>query len=494
MFVNLAEHNNSWISQVHRMGKFTELCYNIVEEKFYILPTFVYVFDSIPPSSLPEYIHLHTLAELVHFKDRFKIESIPYQIKRGISKWQFTVRSCSTSKRCKYLHFKAQVLYDSTHRPENVIFWVQDVTYYYAQRQKLKRYAQIAQHSSQSIIILDAQQKIVWVNKRFEKLSGYRLSEIKGKYPGDFLRGELTDKQTSTWIKVSLDEQKRVRTELQHYRKDGQTYWVSVEILPLYNKKGKLKKFLCLMTDITEQKKMEGEKNELIVQLIDNNKNLEQFSYIVSHNLRAPVARITGLTHLFNKEQLHDPVNLKIINFLQDSAQQLDQVIKDLGLILSLRHPEKNSFTNVEISKVVDEVIKELNPVIRKTNALITTDFEEQKVIFGIENHLKNILIQLISNSVKFIRQDKQPHIHISTAKMPNNYICLRVSDNGLGIDLKHYGNQLFTIYKRFHLQFEGRGIGLYIVRTLVESMNGYIEVESEEWYGTTFSIYLRKK
>jgi len=486
-------NSHNWISQAQAFGQFTELRYVLSEHKFYLTHTFSYVFSNTSFLS-SDYIHFDTFLQLIHPKDGHKLAKISLLLRKGTTHWEFTVRTNPNLADKKYIHFKAQVVNDSQNRPYAVLFFVQDITQYRKIEKRLHRLARIALCSGQAVLLLNPDQKITWVNKRFEVLSGYRLSEIKGKYPAEFLKGELTDNQTLAWVKASLDRRKRIRTELQHYRKNGETYWISLDLVPIYKKNGQLKYYIALMVDITEQKKAEEEKNNLIVQLIDNNKNLEQFSYIVSHNLRGPVARITGLINLFNKEHLADVTNLKIVNFLDDSAQQLDQVIKDLGLILSLRQPDKDSFSNIRLGKLIEDVLQEIQPIIRKTNALVTTDFDTEQRVFAIENHLKNIFIQLISNSVKFVRQDQQPHIHISVTHQTNGYLCLKIHDNGLGIDLKNYGHQLFTIYKRFHLQFEGRGIGLYIVRTLTEAMNGYIEVESEEWKGTTFMIYLRKK
>ena len=227
--------------------------------------------------------------------------------------------------------------------------------------------------------------------------------------------------------------------------------------------------------------------------LLQRNKDLEEFSYIVSHNLRAPVANMLGLASLFKRTELSEEQHRELVPHLEDSAKRLDTTIRDLNEVLSIRNSAMKSREHIDLVDTLGFIKKSLKSEINGNRVEIHADFSQTPQLYTVKGYLESILYNLLSNAIKYRSPDRQPQITLSTCT-EENYDCLIVTDNGLGIDLKATGTyKIFGLYQRMHTHTEGKGFGLYLVQTQVESLNGKIEVESEIGHGSTFKVYLKK-
>jgi ligand-binding sensor domain-containing protein/signal transduction histidine kinase len=233
---------------------------------------------------------------------------------------------------------------------------------------------------------------------------------------------------------------------------------------------------------------LEEEIKDRTKDLVEYNQQLEQFAFITAHNLRAPVARILGLGNVLEFASKSAQDERLIIGKLIFATGELDTVVKDLSTILELRKNNISLITEVSLHEELRLIKENLEKEILETNAAIEEDFSKAPSIRTIKPYLDSILINLISNAIKYRHLDRRPLIQIKSEVIENK-ICLTVSDNGIGIDLSSYGDKLFTLYSRFHNHVEGKGMGLYLVKTQVVALGGKIEVESEIDRGTTFRI-----
>jgi signal transduction histidine kinase len=225
-------------------------------------------------------------------------------------------------------------------------------------------------------------------------------------------------------------------------------------------------------------------------ELIQQNNQLEQFAYIAAHNLRSPLTRIMGLANLIRiraSEEDREMAFEKIVASVED----MDQVIRDLNMILNVKRHTSN-LVEVDLTGVLDRVKRILEKEIEETHAVISADFEEAVKVYAVAPYIESILYNLISNAIKYRDPQRIPFITLETTQEGDS-ICLAISDNGLGIDLKKHKPQIFGLYKRFHLHMEGRGLGLYLVKTQIHALGGRIELKSEPNEGTTFFVYLRR-
>ena len=255
-----------------------------------------------------------------------------------------------------------------------------------------------------------------------------------------------------------------------------------------FNKNNKPIRLYGILQDITERKLAEMERIKLVNDLITRNRELEQFAYIVSHNLRAPVANIMGASRALdgpdltreNKEALGKGINL--------SVKKLDEVVKDLNHILQVKSEMNGAKEKVNFSELVNDIKASITNLISNKDVEIKFDFTDINEFFTLKPYLYSIFFNLICNSVKYRRQYIHSVIEIKS-RITDNNTELIFTDNGMGMDLKETGEQIFGLYKRFHANIEGKGMGLFMVKTQVETLGGNISIRSNVNKGTEFTI-----
>jgi PAS domain S-box-containing protein len=224
--------------------------------------------------------------------------------------------------------------------------------------------------------------------------------------------------------------------------------------------------------------------NELVI----SNTELEQFSYIVSHNLRAPVANIIGLATLM-KDESHAPETSDMLNgALMSSVNLLNNVIVDLNSILRVKKEISQKKELVSFLHLIDDIKLSIQNKIETEHVEVRTNFSQINEFMTLKSYLHSIFFNLISNSIKYRQVQKSPVIEITSA-IENEHLIITFKDNGIGIDMAKRKDEVFGLYKRFHQHLEGKGMGLFMVKTQVETMKGKIAVESTVNVGTVFTI-----
>lgn len=271
---------------------------------------------------------------------------------------------------------------------------------------------------------------------------------------------------------------------------DQTVHWVHGFGKITLNDKNEIISLIGTISDITEQKYFEHEREKAYLDVIERNKDLEQFSYIVSHNLRAPVANIIGLSNMMLAGKLTPKEEKGVFLGLATSVEKLDNVVRDLNDILDIRNQTNKMREIVRFSELVMDISTSINKLIVDENVIIISDFTAIDEILTIKGYLYSIFYNLISNSIKYRQPGTQPIIEINSMKQENS-IELIFKDNGIGIDMAKRSGQIFGLYKRFNFQVEGKGVGLFMVKNQVESIGGKISVDSELGKGTIFTIII---
>ena len=274
---------------------------------------------------------------------------------------------------------------------------------------------------------------------------------------------------------------------------DKQERWVVGYGSVKYDKQNVPVSMVGTIMDITERKEAEMQRDMVINQLKKRNQDLEQFSYIVSHNLRSPLANLLGISEIVKDRGL----DLEELDFMMDNISsqisKLDSMIKDLNYVLQVRSLAEEKMEPVVLADLVERV-REMSEELRTSSSiLIDTHFDGCPLVFSNKSYLHSIFYNLISNSIKYRKPNGELRLNISS-RVIGTTVELEFTDNGIGIDLKAHSNSLFGLYKRFHKQADGKGMGLYMVKTQVESMGGSISVTSEVQIGTTFKILLPQR
>lgn len=257
----------------------------------------------------------------------------------------------------------------------------------------------------------------------------------------------------------------------------------------LRNQHGELVRMVGSMQDVTVQKAEEQQLKLFADDLFKRNKELQQFGYIVSHNLRAPVANIIGITNLLELEKDDPAIIEKCSGDLKTMVNKLDDVIKDLSKILSITDGSVELTKDyVNLHEILNNVVSDLDQAIQNSGAKINKP-KKSCHIFSHKAYLYSIFYNLISNAIKY-RSEAAPEIVINTHGSAG-LINITVADNGIGIDTKKHADELFKPYRRFNTGAEGKGLGLFLVKSHIEALKGDIHIESTPGGGTTFIITL---
>ncbi len=231
--------------------------------------------------------------------------------------------------------------------------------------------------------------------------------------------------------------------------------------------------------------------NERLVKI---NADLDNFIYTASHDLKVPIANIEGLLNILKKKVDHKLQNNDkiILNMMEESICRFNTTIKDLTQISKIQKDlEEENSEKISFEGTVNDLLCDIAHLIAEKNSKVCTKFEVDEIIFTKKN-LRSILYNLLVNALKYCSAERTPEIMIST-KASTEGIVLTISDNGMGIPEKQLG-KIFSLFKRYHVNIEGSGIGLYIVKRIVENSGGRVYVESEVNVGTTFNIIFTNK
>jgi PAS domain S-box-containing protein len=356
---------------------------------------------------------------------------------------------------------------------------------------QLAQLALVAQGTDNGVLICDAQGRTEWVNEGFTKHTGYTLAEMRGRLPGPVLEGPDTDPEASQTFYAYLQQPEPFSLTILNYTKAGEKLWVLLQVTPLYNQAGELTQFICIQQNINAQKAMEAQQALLTQDLYAHNRDLQQFTYILSHNLRAPLANALGLTKMLAQVNKQSAVFDTSLGHLHQSLAQLDTVLQDLNLMLSVRDRQHQQETEtVVLAEVCQQAVQHASQALAQCQGQVTLDLGAGLAVRGSRAYVYSIFHNLLSNALKYRAAERPLLITIRCFPGEHGGANISFADNGSGFDRHKAGRDVFQLYKRFHTAPRGRGLGLFLVKTHVEAMNGTIEVSSQVGVGTRFLIH----
>ncbi len=316
--------------------------------------------------------------------------------------------------------------------------------------------------------------------------------ELVGKTNFDLFDKKTAEKLTAEDKEVMRSLKPIIGREVELLNKNGTVSNFLVSKIPLSNENSLVQGLLGISVDITKMKKNENELHKLINVTAVQNKKLINFAHIVSHNLRSHSANFSMLLKFLVEE--NDPEKkTRIINMLTSASNNLMATLDDLNQVVEINTNINLDKKSVILKNQIERIEENLTTFLKKNKATLEYKSIGNESIKVIPAYLESILINLLTNAVKYKHPERNPIITISIKKDTNAGI-LSVSDNGIGIDLIKNKDKLFGMYKTFHNHKDARGIGLYITKNQIEAMGGKITVESMVNHGTTFKIYFYDK
>ncbi|TGJ99462.1 PAS domain S-box protein [Leptospira semungkisensis] len=242
-----------------------------------------------------------------------------------------------------------------------------------------------------------------------------------------------------------------------------------------------------LVKDITWKKEKDEELRRSLDVISEQNDRLSNFTHIVSHNLRTHSGNIESVLGFLEEAESQEEKE-ELIQYLKKSSQGLSETIDHLNTVVSIRTNPNIQKVRIDLNSAVAKTIQILRREIESSEAEISVSIPQGLEISHVPAYMDSILLNLISNAIKYRDDIRKPNIKIRAYEVGSE-IILRVKDNGKGIDLKKHGSKLFGMYKTFHGNKDAHGVGLFITRNQIESLGGKIEVESKEGVGTRFTV-----
>jgi PAS domain S-box-containing protein len=351
-----------------------------------------------------------------------------------------------------------------------------------------------------AIILLDKNGIIQNWNKGAEKIKAYTEKEIIGKHFSIFYLPEDQERNLPQNLINRAIQTGRAVQEGWRKRKDGTRFWGSITITALHDERNNIIGFSKVTRDLTEKKIAEDKLLEYTAELESQNKELEQFAYVASHDLQEPLRKIQTFAEIIQKNIKDENTVKTYFDKINSAAQRMSELIRSV-LNYSKLAKDGVEMVDVDLNSVINNVIQDFELLIADKHAVINCD--KLPVIKGIPLQLGQLFANLISNGLKFSIKD--PVINITSRVVDKNevttfpnflsdrkYVEISIKDNGIGFD-QQYEKLIFTMFQRLHgkQHYAGTGIGLALCKKIVENHNGFISAKSELGKGATFYVYL---
>ncbi|WP_291725798.1 sensor histidine kinase [Bernardetia sp.] len=229
------------------------------------------------------------------------------------------------------------------------------------------------------------------------------------------------------------------------------------------------------------------------------NQKLEQFAHIISHDLMSPIVSIKASIQLYELEKKHNDLTQTAEEVMKEVGEGVDKLhnkLKSLVKTLVEQQTSGSKFDTILLSSFTEKVIRDMKDIYNQPDIDIEVDLDEEQKISFVPDLMYSIMQNLLSNAIKYRSPKRSPKIKI-WAEPQEEYYCLNIEDNGIGIDMEANKNKLFGMFQRLHEEntdIDGRGIGLHLVRNIVYSNGGKIDVTSQVDVGTKFSIFLPRE
>ena len=344
-----------------------------------------------------------------------------------------------------------------------------------------------------ALILVNSFGKITFLNSYAGKLFLYSKNELIGQDLGILLPEKyrlVHPELLKEYFVHPVTRQMGKNREFYAVKKNEIEFPVEIGLNPMVTAEGTL--VLAVIIDITERKKNEEAIRLYTKQIEDKNKELEQFTFIASHDLREPLNSISSLIDFLVEHESHklDKETLKKLNYISGSAARMTNLVK--GLLDYARLGKNEEFERIDFNEIVEEVVNDLEISIQSSKAKIRVN--KLPVLNGLKMEIRLLFQNLISNAIKYRKPDCNPEIDISAKKVKAGWE-IAVADNGIGIP-SDQKEKIFVIFQRLHGrdEYDGIGIGLAHCRKIMELHDGRIWVESELNIGSTFYFLIPSK
>jgi PAS domain S-box-containing protein len=361
-----------------------------------------------------------------------------------------------------------------------------DITAQKVQEQQLKLLSLIAEKNINAVVITNEKCEIEWANPSFSEMTGYSFEELIGRKIGGQLRGPETNIETVNYMRDCIDAGKSFSSEIINYSKTGEKYWVRIQVQPIFNEAGEVLKFFAIEENINDKRILEEQKENLIDSLAKSNEELEEYAHIVSHDLKSPLRSIHSLISWIKEDDKElNNQTLQYLNLIENKVEKMDYLIE---VILTYAKIDR---VDVELEKVnLQDVAENIINIIHIPNHITVNIKKRLPILKAHRFRMQQLFQNLITNAISSINKPVG-NIEIDFTVNTKEYI-FTIKDNGTGISTENQ-ELIFNKFQSFSKNDKSTGLGLSIVKKIIDTYNGQIWIESELEKGTTFYIKIPK-
>jgi PAS domain S-box-containing protein len=359
-----------------------------------------------------------------------------------------------------------------------------DITEFTASHQLIAQQAHqlntLFESITDALLLLDRHWHITFLNHEVERQRQLHRAEVLGKTWGEVFPEEVGGVFEQHY-QQALRTGQAVHFEAYYAKR---RLWLEVKAFP--SEEG----LSVYFSDITPRKEAEASQEKLTQDLYQHNQDLQEFSYLVSHNLRAPLANALDLVELLYPTE---EAQAEALTYLRQSLSQLDVLLQELTIILTVRDKRDgpaDALVPVPLAQVLAQVVGRLPLPLQQAGGTVSLEVPDELVVQGTYTSLFNIFQSLLVNTVTYRSPERPLRVTIAGRALPEGGMQVTVADNGSGFDREKAGADVFKLYKRFHAAPAGRGLGLYFVQAYVSALGGRITVQSQPGAGTAFTLY----
>ena len=339
------------------------------------------------------------------------------------------------------------------------------------------------------IAIVNLEGNWLKVNESVCDLLGYTRWEIFNMDIDNIIYVEDLGAHENKYEKLINGEIDRYRVKQRYFHKDGTLLWILIYVSLVYFKEGKAY-MIWQFNDITKRKKNQDKLKAMLNVAKEQNERLTSFANIVTHNLRSHSGNLSTITK-FIEEDFYKQKDNENLMMLKNAVDNLQDTVSHLTEVAKIKEIESEQLESLNLYDYVEKSMYNIIAMAQNANAIIYNEIDENHYVKAIPAYLDSIILNLLTNAIKYKSEKRAPIIDV-ISMVVDDYVVLKVKDNGLGIDMDKFGDKIFQMYKTFHYNEDAIGIGLFITKNHIESLGGRIEVTSEVDVGTEFEIYLK--
>ena len=341
------------------------------------------------------------------------------------------------------------------------------------------------------IAILTLDGDWIKVNDSICGLFGYTRNELFNMNIENIVFREDLGVHATKYERLMQGKINRYRVRQRYFHKDGSIIWVLISVSLINNPDGSPSQMIWQFSDVTSRK-LNQDKLKLMLSVVrEQNERLTAFADIITHNLRSHSGNLMTIKGFLEEEFSFLNKN-ESFELLTNAIENLEETVSHLTEVAKIKQVDSQELETLNLYDYVEKAIYTVTAYAKNTKTTIINNIDEELNIKGIPAYLDSIVLNFLTNAIKYRSEDREPQIELDSS-VDNGNAIFSISDNGMGIDMEKYGKKLFQLYKTFHSNKDAIGFGLFITKNHIESLGGKVEVASEVGVGTEFSIFLKR-